>query len=270
MEDIVNIYWLAYPLWGILVGLLAGLLGVGGGVITVPFLVLIHNLQGFPLENNLKVVIASSIATIIFTSFSSALTHHQNGNVRWDIFYIVAPGLIIGSICGGLLVSIIPEIIVAGIFIFFIFYTSIQMLLNIKVAPSRKLPPPPLLGLFGWGTGTFSAMIAAGGGIIIVPFLTWCNVNIKKAIATSAACGFPIALFGTIAYIVTGWNVEQIPKHTLGFVHIPSTLGIIITSFYFAKLGAKLSAKLPLLLLRRIFGINILLIGIFMINRYFF
>lgn len=270
MEISFSYYWLAYPLWGIVVGLLAGLLGVGGGLVTVPFLIYIHYFQGFPEDNSLKVVLGSSMATIMFTSFSSMLAHHKNGNVEWSVMRSLTPGLLIGSLSGGMLVSLISENIVAGVFIAFTFYTAMQMLLNIQFPTRRTLPGALRLAVWGWLIGAISAMISAGGGLMLVPLLNWCNVNIKKAMATSAACGFPIALFGTLAYIITGWRVDNLPSHSVGFVHLPSTFGIVITSFYFAKLGAKLSIKMPIKILKRIFALNLIIIGAIMINRFYF
>lgn len=265
----IDYYWLAYPLWGIVVGLLAGLLGVGGGLITVPFLVYIHYFQGFPEATALKSVLGSSMATIMFTAYSSMMAHHKNGNVEWKIAGAITPGLLVGSLSGGFVVALISETLVAGIFVSFTLYTALQMFFDWKITTKRALPNFWGLSLFGVLTGLLSALISAGGGFLTVPFLSWCSVPIKKAMATSAACGFPIALFGSLSYIIAGWNNPNLPPHSLGFVHIPSTLGIVMTSFYFAKIGAKASVKMPIKILKRIFAINLIIISAIMINRYF-
>lgn len=262
-------WWLAYPLLGIVVGFMAGLLGVGGGLLTVPILLWINGHLAQTSDDLYKIVLGSSMAAIAFTSFSSMVNHHRSGNVDWHAVKKLVMGLLLGSFVGGYLIVFIADRLLAGIFIVFAGYTALQFFLDWKPKASRILPNTPAMVGFGAFTGAFSAMISAGGGFLIVPFMVWCNVHLKKAVATSAACGFPIAIFGTIGYIVSGWGRPGLLPHSLGFVHLPSTLGIALTSMIFAGIGARASQKLPVHALKKVFALMLTLIAYSIFNKYF-
>lgn len=267
--EAINWWWLAYPLLGVLVGFMAGLLGVGGGLITVPLLLFINQAQGMSESHLYKIVLASSMAAMTFTSFSSMRSHHRQGNIDWVVVKSLVPGLLIGAMLGGMLSAQVPDRWLAAVFIAFALYTSMQMFFNWKVAAHRTLPSPMTMMSFASLVGALSAMISAGGGFLVVPFLSWCNVAMKRAIAISAACGFPISVFGALGYLISGWNVPDMPAHTLGWIHWPSALGIAITSIFFARMGANLSSQLPVGTLKRIFAFLLMLIAATIFKRYF-
>ena len=247
---------------GLVTGVIAGLLGIGGGSILVPILVFLLSAQGFPPQEILHLALGTSMATIVFTSISSIRAHHQHGAILWPVVRGITPGILFGTLRGTKIVTYVPARELAILFAVFIVYVAIQMLVNFKPKPSRNLPGSLGLGLVGTGIGGFSCLVAIGGGALSVPFMTWCNVRMQNAIATSSAIGFPIAVGGALGYIINGWHVEGLPAGSLGFVHLPSTVGLAIGSVLTAPIGARLAHRLPVPTLKRIFaGILVLLAG---------
>ena len=257
----IDLQWmLAYLALGAVVGFFAGLLGVGGGGIMVPALTALFAAQGLPFEHLIHVSLATSMAAIVVTSASSLRAHQQHGAIQWPIVKGITPGILIGTFGAALIAAYIPSLPLALFFVVFMAYVAVQMWLNIKPKPSRQLPSP--LGLTGVGLviGGISALVAIGGGSLSVPFMTWCNVKIQQAIATSAAIGLPIAIAGTLGYLVSGWGVQDLPKYTLGFIYLPAVLAISLVSVFTAPIGAKLAHRLPVATLKKLFAL--LLIGL--------
>lgn len=248
-------------------GFLAGLLGIGGGMVLVPFLTLMLTLQGFPNEAIIKIAVATSLATICFTSLSSVRAHHKRGAVRWDIVRLLAPGIILGSLIGPMIARMLPAQVMTLVFAVFVAFSATQMFIDKKPKPTRQLPGGG--GLFGAGglIGVLSALVGAGGGFISVPFMTWCNVAIHTAVATSAALGFPIALAGTIGYIFAGWNLHGLPPGTFGFLYLPA-LGIIsVASVCTAPLGARAAHALDVRQLKRVFAVMLYVLAGYMLFK---
>jgi uncharacterized protein len=180
-------------LLGIVTGFLAGLLGIGGAMIMVPFVTIVLTHRGFPADYTVKMAVATSLATICFTSLSSMRAHHQHGAVRWKVAALLSPGIIVGAIAGAQLSAALPGRSLANLVALFIAFSATQMLIDRKPKPTRTLPGPA--GMFGAGgvIGVASAMLGAGGAFMSVPFMTWCNVKIHDAVGTASAIGFPIA-----------------------------------------------------------------------------
>ncbi len=245
-------------------GFMAGLFGIGGGLIIVPALAAIFSYLGFDNSVIMHLAIGTSLATIIFTSLSSVWAHNKKGAVLWDIVARLAVGIMIGATAAGLIAHLIPTKGLQWFFAFFEFYVALQMTFNFKPDPSRQLPGKG--GMLGAGTiiGSLSSFVGIGGGTLTVPFLMWCNTSIHKAIATSAACGLPIAIAGTVGFIISGWGESALPTHTLGYIHLPSLLGIVATSILFAPLGAKLAHQLPVKPLKRAFAGLLFLLAFYM------
>lgn len=257
----IDLQWmLAYLALGAVVGFFAGLLGVGGGGIMVPALTALFAAQGLPFEHLIHVSLATSMAAIVVTSASSLRAHQQHGAIQWPIVKGITPGILIGTFGAALIAAYIPSLPLAIFFVVFMAYVAVQMWLNIKPKPSRQLPSP--LGLTGVGLviGGVSALVAIGGGSLSVPFMTWCNVKIQQAIATSAAIGLPIAIAGTLGYLVSGWGVQGLPQYTLGFIYLPAVLAISVVSVFTAPIGARLAHRLPVATLKKLFAL--LLIGL--------
>jgi uncharacterized membrane protein YfcA len=257
-------------LLGLATGFLAGLLGVGGGMIMVPFMTAILSGQGVTSELAIKMAIATSMATIVFTSLSSVRAHHKRGAIRWDLVKGLAPGIVLGSVVASMGVfAVLKGSALALFFAVFVSFSAIQMFLDKKPAPSRSIPGAA--GLLGAGSivGFLSGLVGAGGGFISVPFLTWCNVAIHNAVATSAALGFPIALANALGYMVSGMGLTHLPPYSLGYIWLPGLVVIASCSVMTAPVGAAAAHKLPVKRLKRIFASILFLLAGYMFYRGF-
>lgn len=246
--------WLIYLAMGAVAGVLAGLLGIGGGLVVVPMLVFVFPGQGVDPLIQMQLALGTSMATIMFTAASSLRAHHSRGAVRWDVVRSIAPGIVLGTFAGAQLVARMPTVWLKGIFVVFLYYVSLQMLLNKKPKPSRTLPGKAGMFGVGCGIGGMSSLVGIGGGTLSVPFMTWCNLPFHTVIGTSAAIGLPIAIAGTAGYVTAGWGNVLLPSHSLGFVHLPAFLGIVAASVLTAPQGARLAHSLPVAKLKRIFA----------------
>lgn len=244
-----------YVALGAVAGLIAGLLGVGGGLVIVPMLNFAFIAMGMPAEHLMHLALGTSLATIIFTSVSSFRAHDKRGAVRWDVFRGITPGIIIGTFIGAWLAAMLPTVVLKGVFVAFLYYVSAQMLLDIKPKPSRELPATKGITLVGSGVGCMSSIVGIGGGTLTVPFMVFCNVPMHVAIGTSSAIGFPIAVAGALGYMANGWSVAGLPAYSFGFVYLPALVGIVSASVITAPMGARLAHALPVKKLKRIFAI---------------
>jgi len=255
-------------LLGLCTGTLAGLLGIGGGMIMVPFLTAILSHRGVTDELAIKMAIATSMSTIVFTSISSIRAHHRKGAVRWDIVKGLAPGIVLGAALASLGVfALLKGSALALFFAAFVSFSATQMFLDKKPAASRTLPGIP--GQLGAGSliGFLSGLVGAGGGFISVPFMTWCNVAIHNAVATSAALGFPIALANAFGYILAGQHLDNLPPYSFGYIWLPGLAIIASCSVLTAPVGASVAHKLPVKKLKRVFASILYLLAAYMLYR---
>jgi len=265
----VTLWLLGYVVLGAVAGFFAGLLGVGGGAIMVPVLALMFAAQSFPETHLMHLALGTSMAAIVFTSISSLRAHHGHGAVRWPIVRTIAPGILLGTFLGAQLASLIPTRPLAIFFTLFMSYVAFQMLANIKPKPSRQLPGKFGMFAVGSGIGAISALVAIGGGSLSVPFMTWCNVKMHDAIGTSAAIGFPIAVAGTVGYLVGGWNATGLPQWSFGYVYLPALAACVVASMLTAPVGARAAHRLPVATLKKIFAGVILLLLAKMVHGLF-
>lgn len=256
---------LVYLCCGAVVGVLAGLLGVGGGTIVVPILVAVFPYQGVPPQYVQQLALGTSLASIMFTSLSSARAHHLRGAVQWNIFWHITPGILVGTFLGGIIATHLPTLFLKIFFICFLFAISAQMISSYRPPASRNMPGALGTAAAGGVIGMISSFVGIGGGSLSVPFMTYCNMDIHKAVGTSAAIGFPIALAGTLGYIVGGWGRPGLPPDTLGFVHLWALFGIAAASCVTAPLGVRLSHSLPTKKLKRFFAIFLMCVGLKML-----
>jgi uncharacterized protein len=252
---------LLYLAAGSVAGFLAGLLGVGGGVVIIPILMFIFAAQHFPVDHMIHIAIGTSLASIMFTSVSSLRVHHAHSAVNWSIVKRVTPGILIGTLVGTFLAAKLPAGLLKGFFIVFLFYVATQLVLNIKPKPTRQLPGTGGMLAAGGGIGLVSSFVGIGGGAMSVPFMTWNNVKMHDAIGTSAAIGFPIAVAGTIGYLLNGLSVDNLPNGCLGFIHLPSLAGLVVASVLLAPVGARAAHKLPVATLKKVFAAFLYIIG---------
>jgi uncharacterized membrane protein YfcA len=253
---------------GVATGFLAGLLGIGGGMVMVPFLTYLLGQQGVSPDLAVKMAIATSMATIIFTSVSSVRAHHKRGAVRWPLVQGLAPGIVLGSLIGSLGVfAFLKGSFLALFFAGFVSFSATQMFLDKKPAPSRQVPGT--VGLLGAGSfiGFLSGLVGAGGGFVSVPFMTWCNVAIHNAVATSAALGFPIALANVVGYIISGQDVPNLPEYAFGYLWLPALVVIASCSVFMAPLGASAAHRLPVKQLKRVFASILYVLAAYMLYK---
>ncbi len=248
-----------YLLLGAVAGVLAGLLGVGGGLIIVPALLAIFSSQSLPAEQLMHLALGTSLASIVFTSLSSVYAHQQHKAIVWQAFWQLTPGILLGSYLGGWLATQSGSDVLKPFFALFEISVGLYMLSGYQVKARKPLAAAGQ-NLGGGIIGAISAIVGIGGGTMTVPFLLWQGQSIHRAIATSAACGLPIAVAGSLSYLVNGWSA-QIPA-AAGYIYLPALLGIIISSMLFAPLGARLAHRLPVLQLKRVFALLLLLIGL--------
>jgi len=251
---------------GLGTGFIAGLLGIGGGMLMVPFITIIMGQRGVPADLAVKMAIATSMATIIFTSVSSVRAHHKRGAVRWDIVQRLAPGIVIGSLAGSLGVfALLKGTALAIFFALFVGFSATQMFLDKKPKPTRQMPGTGGQLAAGGIIGFISGLVGAGGGFISVPFMTWCNVAIHNAVATSAALGFPIAVANVLGYVLSGQSVQGLPAGAFGYIWLPALVVIAACSVFTAPLGARAAHSLPVKKLKRVFASILYLLAAYML-----
>ena len=239
---------------GLCTGFLAGLLGIGGGMLMVPFLTFILTAKGFPADYTVKMAVATSLATICLTSLSSVRAHHKRGAVLWPIVRLLTPGILLGSLVGAQFAAALPGKLLGILFAIFVAFSATQMFIDRKPKPSRTLPGRVGTFSMGWLIGMLSSLVGAGGAFVSVPFMTWCNIKIHDAVGTSSALGFPIALAGTLGYIWAGQNLPAMPPGTFGFLYLPGLVVISIASICTAPLGARTAHRMDIRPLKKVFA----------------
>ncbi len=239
---------------GIVSGLLAGLFGLGGGVIIVPGLVWLYQTYQFPADSLMRVAVATSLATIIPTALASSLTHYRLGHLDINVVLRLFPGMVLGAGLGSWLAEHLPGEQLRLCFIVYLFYVAFKMAYPRPSSPSFKQPEPRVDYWMGSFIGSLSALIGIGGGTLTVPYLIKRQFSMQQAVAISSACGLPIAGAGVAAYIILGWQRINLPDGCIGYVYTPAFLSIIFFSMMMAPLGAKLAHKLPAQRLKRYFG----------------
>lgn len=252
----------SYLLLGVASGLIGGMLGLGGGIVIVPALLLIFIKSGIlPGGNQMHLVVGTSLACIIFTAISASYAHHRRGAVLWPVVKSLIPGIIIGGLVASVIAEQLHSNVLRTIFGLFEILVAIQIAIGFKPAAHHALPQTPGMVTTGGVIGFVSALLGIGGGTLTVPFLVWCNVNIRNAVATSSACGLPIAISGVIGFIATGWGQPGLPAGSTGFVYWPAVAMIAIASVSTAPIGAKLAHTIPVTTLKKIFAVVLAAIG---------
>jgi len=260
-------WWPAYLAIGAFVGFMAGLLGIGGGMTMVPMLVFVFTAKAFPPEHLVHMALATSMATIPFTSAASVRAHHAHGGVDWPIVLGMLPGLAAGAALGALTAGLIPGRPLAMFFTAFVFYSGVNMFLDKKPTSSRTLPGRLGLSAVGAAIAYLSSFLAAGAAFMTVPYMTWCNVPMRRAIGTAAAIGFPLALASSLGFVYAGSRVDGLPAGSLGYLYAPALAFIVATSVLTAPLGARLSQRVPVRRLRQVFGLMMFALAAAMLAR---
>lgn len=258
---------LELALLGLCTGFLAGLLGIGGGMLMVPFITFILSAKGFPQDYTVKMAVATSLATICFTSLSSVWAHHKRGAVLWNVVRLLAPGILLGSLLGAQVAVALPGKVLSVLFALFVAFSATQMFLDRKPKPTRTLPGGVVMFGMGGVIGMLSALVGAGGAFVSVPFMTWCNVKIHNAVGTSSALGFPIAVAGTLGYIWAGQGLPQMPPGSVGYLYLPGLFIISLASMSTAPLGARTAHRMDIRPLKKVFAAVLYILAAYFLLR---
>jgi uncharacterized protein len=256
---------LTYLISGAVAGLMAGLLGIGGGLVIVPALAMLFLNQGFSADTVMHYAVGTSLATIILTSISSLLAHQRRGSVHWQAVRSLLPGILLGGLGGAWLARQISSPGLGLFFGIFEILVALQLLFGATPPPQRRLPGAGVQGLAGAAIGALSALLGIGGGTLTVPWLLWHRVDIRHAVGTAATIGLPIALAGALGFALGGVQAGEQPADSTGFIYWPAALGIVIGSVPLAPAGAWLAHYLPRPLLQRSFALVLILIGLKMV-----
>ena len=254
-----------FAIIGIVAGYLAGFLGIGGGFVVVPALTLLFLRDSAIAPWAIHLAVATSLATMLVTSLSSIIAHHWRGAIRWSLVRSLAPGLVIGAVLGAAIADALNGDALVRVFGAFAVLAGLQLILGRHPEGEEPLPGQPLVSFVGLVIGTISSLIGIGGGALTGPWQLWHGIKAQNAVATSAACGYPIAIAGTLTFIWLGWRGDM-AGHGLGYVHLPAFAGIALTSALTAPLGAATVHRLPPKLVRRIFGGFLVLVGLRMLG----
>lgn len=255
------ITFLMYMLAGSIAGILAGLLGVGGGMVIVPMLTFAFVAQGVPHEHIMHLALGTSLASIIFTSISSLRAHNRRGAVLWPVVFKITPGILFGTFFGTWVASLLSTNFLKIFFAIFLLCMGTQMLLGKKPKGSREIPGNAGMFTAGSTIGIFSSLVGIGGGTLTVPFLAWHNTPLHSVIGTSSAIGLPIALAGTIGYLVNGLGTTGLPAGSIGFIQLTALCGVAAASMVTAPIGAKIAHSLPVDKLKKIFAVLLYVVG---------
>lgn len=250
---------------GVAVGFLAGLLGIGGGMMLVPFMTFLLGQRGVDAGMAVKMAIATSGATILFTSLSSLTAHHRHGAVRWPLVMRFAPGILLGGLAAGAgVLALVKGRWLALVFALCNFVISWRMMRGARTEAARALPGTTALVGAGAGIGFISGLLGAGGAFLSVPFMTWCGVPLRHAVGTSAALGFPIALAATLGYLVGGWTLPPALPGAFGFLYLPGVFVVALASVASAPLGARAAHRMPVQQLRSLFALLLMILAGYM------
>lgn len=258
----------AYIAVGAVVGFLAGLLGMGGGMTLVPILSAMFIAQQIAPDNVVHLALGTAMASIVFTSASSVREHMKLGGVNFDVVRRMTPSMVAGSLTASAASGFIAQRHLALAFALIVYAGATQTLLNKKPAAARALPSAMPMGVVGFSIGIICGLISAGGAFLTVPFMLWCGVPIQVAIGTAAMMGLPMAVVGTIGYVISGWHVPDLPPDTLGFVLLPALFGLVLGSVFSAPLGARMTHRMPVTTLKRVFAVLLFALATKMLLTY--
>ena len=233
----------------------------------VPLLTIVFTRQGFAPEHIVHMAVATATATILFTSVASMREHQRHRAILWPVVAALAPGIIVGSLVGPQIVGGMSTAVLSAFFGVFVAAAATNMLLDRKPKPTRELPGKGGLFAVGGGIGLVSSMVGAGGAFLSVPFMTACNIGIRNCVATSAALGLPIAVAGTIGFVVAGLGQPGLPPHTIGYVYVPALLAIVAASVISAPIGARAAHRWPVQKLKRAFALLLYVLAAYMLWR---
>lgn len=248
---------------GLLAGVLAGLFGIGGGVIIVPALFQVFVQLGYPADLAMHVAAGTSLAAILPTGFSSAYAHYHKGSVDPVLLRRVAPSTALGAIAGALLAPLFGGKALSLFFSVFIGLVAVQMMRGSKgFRIAGSVPADARRHVLGGSIGFVSSLLGIGGGTISVPTFAAAGYALSVAVGTGSALGIAIAAPGAVAMMISGWGVVGLPPFSVGFVNLLALAVIAPLSALLAPFGAKLSHTLPELWLKRSFAVLLSIVAV--------
>ncbi len=257
--------WLSFAIAGSFAGLIAGLLGLGGGLVVVPLLVVLFGWQGMAAEQIMHMAIGTSMMAICVTALASLTAHHRHHNIDWPTVKKLIFGLVLGGFFGAWLASQLPGEVLQLFFAVFALLMAVRVWIKSSHSGYSQLLKPATATFFGGVTGVVSAFVGIGGGTLVVPYLLLAGLPIKRAIGSAAACGLPIAVSAVAGFIV--WAPDSSTKWQTGYIVWPAFIAIAITSSIYAPLGVKLAKRLPDKLLRQLFSIALFAVALFFFSQ---
>jgi uncharacterized membrane protein YfcA len=249
------IWLLAYAAAGAFVGLLAGLLGIGGGMTLVPILAALFEAQSLAPSHGVHLALGTAMASAVVTAAASVRAHHLRGAVDWRIAAQLAPGMVLGSMLSSVASGWIPQRHLALAFALIVYGGATQILLGRRSSAAAALPGRTVTLLVGLAIGIVCGLVSAGGAFLTVPWMLYCGVPMLTAIGSGAAIAVPVVFVGTIGYVVSGWHVPGLPAYAFGFVYLPALVALVVASTPMASVGAHLAHQLPVGVLKRIFAV---------------
>lgn len=257
--------WVEYALTGLFAGFMAGYLGIGGGLVLVPALTWLFSHDPATADMAVQMAVATSLATMLFTSMSSLLSHHKRGAILWPLVRQMIPGLLAGALLGSIIADRVGNDALGNIFGVFAFTIGVQLLRGTRQAGNRPIPGGWVVAGTGFGIGTISSLLGIGGGSMTVPWLLWHGRRVQNAVATAAACGYPIAIAGTLGFVILGDRASS--ATSLGYVHLPALAGVAVFSVLGAPLGVAAVHRSSPVLAKRIFAGFLLIVAVKMLLR---
>ncbi|WP_286262679.1 sulfite exporter TauE/SafE family protein [Thalassotalea atypica] len=258
-------FFIACLVLGALVGFLAGLLGIGGGLIIVPALVYLLPQVGVPVDILMPVALGTSLATIVVTSASAVRAHHKNRNIPWSITRQIMAVIALGALIGAFIADKLSSDTLTFIFATAVILLASYMLASIRKPKIREMPSIGVLQSIALFTGIMASLMGIAGGAILVPALSYFGMQLRQTIGVATACGLVVALFGSIGYVITGLDQVLLPNWSLGYIYLPALAGISLTSSLFARVGVKMAANVPVRTLKKGFAVFLILVAIKML-----
>ena len=247
---------------GALVGFLAGLLGIGGGLIIVPALVYILPFFDVTHEAIMPIALATSLATIVITSASAALAHKKNANIPIELAKVLVLFVALGALLGAFIADLLSAKTLTLIFAIAVILLALYMLRSIAKPKQRPLPNNAVLRFLGLFTGVLASLMGISGGAILIPTLSYFGVQMRQAIGVATVCGMTVATFGSLGYVITGLQQDHLPQWSLGYIYLPALFGLVISSSFFARYGVHLATKLPVKTLKKFFAIFLIIVAL--------
>jgi hypothetical protein len=252
-------------LLGAFASFFAGLLGLGGGVLIIPGLNSLFSYTDLPPNMIMKLSLGTSLATVFFTALISMRAHSKFAAVNWTVVSLMVPGLVIGGGIGPLLSSHLPPLLLVGLFSSMLFYLGVKFLLNGHVPRGHAPLNIGLITFMSFFMGIAASMLGLGGGILMIPFLSRFDLDMKEIVAISAVCLIPASFMGTLGYLYAGWGLPNLPAYSTGYIDWRAVAPLVAASFIFAPIGVRLVHTLPHSIVRHIFGVVLILISLHMI-----